>query len=37
MLLTYNSKVAAAQRREAGNMFRIQGQFARQARKICCY
>jgi len=29
--ITYNSKVAAAQRREAGNMFRIQGQFARQA------
>ena len=28
--ITYNSKVAAAQRREAGNMFRIQGQFARQ-------
>ena len=27
--ITYNSKVAAAQRREAGNMFRIQGQFAR--------
>jgi mannitol-specific phosphotransferase system IIBC component len=30
-VITYNSKVAAAQRREAGNMFRIQGQFARQA------
>ena len=29
-VITYNSKVAAAQRREAGNMFRIQGQFARQ-------
>jgi len=29
--ITYNSKVAASQRREAGNMFRIQGQFARQA------
>jgi mannitol-specific phosphotransferase system IIBC component len=28
-VITYNSKVAAAQRREAGNMFRIQGQFAR--------
>ena len=28
--ITYNSKVSAAQRREAGNMFRIQGQFARQ-------
>lgn len=27
--ITYNSKVAAAQRREAGNMSRIQGQFAR--------
>jgi len=27
--ITYNSKVAASQRREAGNMFRIQGQFAR--------
>jgi mannitol-specific phosphotransferase system IIBC component len=30
-VINYNSKVAAAQRREAGNMFRIQGQFARQA------
>lgn len=29
-VITYNSQVAAAQRREAGNMFRIQGQFARQ-------
>jgi len=29
-VITYNSKVAAAQRREAGNMSRIQGQFARQ-------
>jgi hypothetical protein len=29
-VITYNSKVAAAQRREAGNMYRIQGQFARQ-------
>ena len=29
--INYNSKVAQAQRREAGNMFRIQGQFARQA------
>jgi hypothetical protein len=28
-VIEYNSKVAAAQRREAGNMFRIQGQFAR--------
>lgn len=28
--ITYNSKVAAAQRREAGNLYRIQGQFARQ-------
>jgi len=27
--ITYNSKVAQAQRREAGNMSRIQGQFAR--------
>ena len=27
--VNYNSKVAVAQRREAGNMFRIQGQFAR--------
>jgi len=27
--ITYNSKVAQAQKREAGNMFRIQGQFAR--------
>ena len=27
--ITYNSKVAAARRREAGNMSRIQGQFAR--------
>ena len=27
--ITYNSKVAAAQRREAGNRSRIQGQFAR--------
>ena len=27
--ITYNSKVAAAQRREAGSMSRIQGQFAR--------
>ena len=27
--ITYNSKVAASQRREAGNMSRIQGQFAR--------
>jgi hypothetical protein len=30
-VINYNSKVAQAQRREAGNMFRIQGQFARQA------
>ncbi len=29
-VIEYNSKVAASQRREAGNMFRIQGQFARQ-------
>jgi len=29
-VITYNSQVAAAQRREAGNLFRIQGQFARQ-------
>jgi hypothetical protein len=29
-VIDYNSKVAAAQRREAGNMFRISGQFARQ-------
>ena len=28
-VINYNSKVAQAQRREAGNMFRIQGQFAR--------
>jgi mannitol-specific phosphotransferase system IIBC component len=28
-VINYNSKVAVAQRREAGNMFRIQGQFAR--------
>jgi mannitol-specific phosphotransferase system IIBC component len=28
-VVEYNSKVAASQRREAGNMFRIQGQFAR--------
>ena len=28
--ITYNSQVAALQRREAGNMSRIQGQFARQ-------
>jgi len=28
--ITYNSQVAAAQRREAGNLYRIQGQFARQ-------
>jgi len=33
-VITYNSKVAAAQRREAGNMFRIQGQFARQAGRF---
>ena len=32
-VITYNSKVAAAQRREAGNMFRISGQFARQQGK----
>jgi hypothetical protein len=31
--ITYNSKVAAAQRREAGNMSRIQGQFARASGK----
>jgi hypothetical protein len=31
--ITYNSKVAAAQRREAGNMYRIQGQFARASGK----
>jgi len=30
-VINYNSKVAQAQKREAGNMFRIQGQFARQA------
>jgi hypothetical protein len=29
-VIEYNSQVAAAQRREAGNLFRIQGQFARQ-------
>jgi hypothetical protein len=29
-VITYNSQVAAAQRREAGAMSRIQGQFARQ-------
>ena len=29
-VIDYNSKVAAAQRREAGNLFRIQGQFAAQ-------
>jgi len=28
-VINYNSKVSAAQRREAGNMSRIQGQFAR--------
>jgi hypothetical protein len=28
-VINYNSKVAAAQRRESGNMSRIQGQFAR--------
>ena len=28
--ITYNANVAAAQRREAGNLYRIQGQFARQ-------
>jgi len=28
-VINYNSKVAQAQKREAGNMFRIQGQFAR--------
>ena len=32
-VINYNSKVAQAQKREAGNMFRIQGQFARQAGK----
>ena len=31
--ITYNSQVAAAQRREAGNLYRIQGQFARQQGK----
>jgi len=28
--ITYNANVAAAQRRESGNLYRIQGQFARQ-------
>ena len=32
-VIEYNSQVAAAQRREAGNLFRIQGQFARQQGK----
>ena len=31
--ITYNSQVAAAQRREAGNLYRIQGQFARASGK----
>ena len=31
--ITYNANVAAAQRREAGNLYRIQGQFARQQGK----
>jgi len=29
-IMRYNSKVAVAQKKEQGNMFRIQGQFARQ-------
>ena len=29
-VMRYNSQVAVAQKKEAGNMFRIQGQFARQ-------
>jgi hypothetical protein len=32
-VITYNSQVAAAQRREAGNLYRIQGQFAAQQGK----
>ena len=32
-IITYNSQVAAAQRREAGNLYRIQGQFAAQQGK----
>jgi hypothetical protein len=32
-VIDYNSQVAAAQRREAGNLFRIQGQFAAQQGK----
>ena len=31
--IEYNSQVAAAQRREAGNLYRIQGQFAAQQGK----
>jgi hypothetical protein len=31
--ITYNSQVAAGQRREAGNLYRIQGQFAAQTGK----
>jgi len=30
-VMRYNSQVAVAQKKEQGNMFRIQGQFARQA------
>jgi hypothetical protein len=29
-VITYNANVAASQRREAGNLYRIRGQFARQ-------
>ena len=36
-IIEYNSKVAAAQRREAGNMFRIQGQFARASGRSAAF
>lgn len=36
-VIDYNSKVEASQRREAGNMFRIQGQFARQQGRSAAF